>query len=675
MYRTMLLMAIILVTFSNMTVLSQQQNANESKVLATIGKSKITYSELERAFQKNLNRKNTNLSNVSRDSLMDFLNLYINFKLKVTDALARGYDKDSSVIADLEQNRKVLAESFYYDRKITDPSVNKYLKMREKEYKFAIILSTYMKGQVKDTLEAFEKITQAMNALKSGSDFATVAEKYSDDRESAVRGGVIPTWITSGKVQRILENAIYATKKGEIYPNIVNTKFGYFIVKVIDIQDRIKVKASHILITFNDEKRDSLASERKADSLIALLKKGANFEKLAKENSEDPMTAPNGGSLGGFYSRSTGLDGSNTALVPEFENAIYSLKENEISGKVHSEYGIHIIKIDATAKFDYEAEKDELKKMYKRLYYSDDRLALIDSVAKTMGFYLNEKAMQKLLTSLDTNKTSIDTTWSSNINNDIKKDLFYKFNGQDVSIAQFINDVNTKSELRGISLNEEGIKLGISRIIEPVVFNRETKNLEKEYPDFAALMNEFRDGILLFKIEAMEVWDKMKFDTTEARKFYNANKDKYKTDMMVEVTEVHLFNDSIAKATYNRIKAGEDINTIAEMETQRSGYREKKGNWDAVSTITHKIGKAVIENSAKVGDIFGPIKMDNGYSIFKVNKFLQPRPKTFEEAIPDFASSLQDNLQKNLTTKWLESIRAKNPVKIDEKIINEINKK
>ncbi len=675
MYRSMFFLLIIFITASNLTVFSQNQKLNEDKVLATIGKEKITYGELERAFQKNLNRKNTSLSNISRDSMMDFLNLYINFKLKVTDALARGFDKDTSVIADLEQNRKVLAESFYYDRKIVDPNVNKYLKIREKEYKVAFILSTYQQGQVKDTADALDKITKAMKELKAGKDFAAVADQYSDDRESAVRGGVIPTWITAGKVQRVLENAIFATNKGEIYPNIVNTRFGYFIIKVLDIQDRIKVKPSHILITFNDNSRDSLASEKKADSLISLLRKGASFEKLAKENSEDPVSAANGGSLGAFYSRSTGLDGSNTALVPEFEEAIFALKDKEISDKVRSEFGIHIIRRDESTKFDYETEKEELKKMYKRLYYVDDRWAHIDSIAKTMGFFLNENSMQKLLSSVDTNKTSIDTAWANKINNDTKKELIYKFNGQDVNISQFINDVNTKTELRGIALNDEGIRLGIKRVIEPIVFKKVSNNLEKEYSDFAALMNEFRDGILLFKIEAMEVWDKMKFDTVEARKYYNANKDKFKTDLMVQVTEVHLLNDSIAKNIYNRIKSGEDINAVAEMETQRSNYREKKGNWDAVSTRTHKIGKAVIENSAKEGDVFGPIKMDNGYSVIKVNSFFQPRPKTFEEAIPDFASSLQDILQKNLTNKWLDSIRAKHTVKIDQKVINEINKK
>ena len=655
-------------------VFSQNKSVND-KVLATIGKEKITYGELERAFQKNLNRKNTSLSSISRDSLMDFLNLYINFKLKVVDAIDRGFDKDTSVIADLAQNRKVLAESFFYDKNLIEPNINKYLKMREKEYKVAIILSTYMQGNVKDTAEAFTKINQAMKELKNGTDFAKVADQYSDDRESAARGGIIHTWITAGKVQRVLENAIYNTKKGEIHPNIIHTRFGFFIVKVIDIQDRVRIMPSHILFTFNEEKRDSLATEKKADSVLALLKRGADFEKMAKENSDDPLSAKNGGTLGSYYSRSTGLEGSGTSLVPEFEEALFKLKDNQFSEKIRSEFGIHIIKRDSTQPFDIEVEKDELKKMYKRLYYVDDRWALIDTAAKSLGFELNESTLNTFLSYVDTSKTSMETTWADGIKKESYDKVIYKFQNNTVDIEQFIKDINTKTELKGIALNREGINLGIKRVIEPAVFNHLSKNLEQEYPDFAALMREFRDGILLFKIEAMEVWDKLKFDTVEARKYYEANKSKFFTDVMTEVTEVHLFNDSIANEVYNRVKAGENIENIAEIETQRSGYREKKGKWDAVSTKSHKIGKLVIENSAKEGDVFGPVKIDNGYSVIKVNKIMQPKQKTFEQAIPDFASTLQDLTQKKLTSNWLDSIKKKHQVVIDKKVINEINKK
>lgn len=673
MYRS-LLVSFALVLMYNLSPVFSQNNSVNDRVLATVGKEKITYGELERAFQKNLNRKNTSLSSISRDSLMDFLNLYINFKLKVIDAIDRGFDKDTSVIADLAQNRKVLAESFFYDKNMIEPNVNKYLKMREKEYKVAIILSTYMQGNVKDTAEAFQKINQAMNELKNGADFAKVADEFSDDRESAGRGGIIHTWITAGKVQRVLENAIYATKIGEIHPNIIHTRFGFFIVKVIDIQDRVRIMPSHILFTFNEEKRDSLATEKKADSVLALLKRGAEFKKMAKENSDDPLSAKNGGTLGSYYSRSTGLEGSGTSLVPEFEEALFKLKDNQFSEKIRSEFGIHIIRRDETASFDIETEKDELKKMYKRLYYVDDRWYLIDTAAKSLGFELNENTLNTFLSYLDTSKTSMETTWADAVKKDSYNKVLYKFQNNTVDVEQFIKDVNTKTELKGIALNREGITLGIKRVIEPVVFNNLSKNLEKDHPDFAALMREFRDGILLFKIEAMEVWDKLKFDTVEARKYYESNKSKFFTDVMTEVTEVHLFNDSIANEVYKRVKAGENIENIAEIETQRSGYREKKGKWDAVSTKSHKIGKLVIENSANEGDVFGPVKVDNGYSIIKVNKIIQPKQKTFEQAIPDFASTLQDLTQKKLTNNWLDSIKKKHTVKIDQKVINEINK-
>jgi hypothetical protein len=114
-----------------------EKNTESGKVIATVGKVNVTYGELEKAFRKNMNRQA--LDKVSRDSINDFLNLFVNYKLKVLDAIDRGYDKDSSVQKEIETYRKVLAESFYYDRVIVEPNIKKLFEKRSREFKIAII--------------------------------------------------------------------------------------------------------------------------------------------------------------------------------------------------------------------------------------------------------------------------------------------------------------------------------------------------------------------------------------------------------------------------------------------------------------------------------------------------------------------------------------------------------
>lgn len=112
------------------------------KVVATVGSEKITYDELQRAYQKNINRSTDNLAELPKDSINEFIDLYVDYKLKILDALDKGFDKDQSVIEEIAQNRRVLAQSFYYDKNLTQKYVEKMLPRRQEEYKIAIVVVT-----------------------------------------------------------------------------------------------------------------------------------------------------------------------------------------------------------------------------------------------------------------------------------------------------------------------------------------------------------------------------------------------------------------------------------------------------------------------------------------------------------------------------------------------------
>ena len=665
-----LLITLIILAFSNNAYSQKAANVSD-RVIAEIGKTKITAGEIEKAFQKNMSRSTDDLFKMSKDSILDFIKLYSNFRLKVTDAIERGFLKDSSVIAEIEQNRKILSESFYYDKVLTDKHVGKFVKMREKEYQVAIILANIKQNaDMVDTTEAYIKITRALKQIQSGDDFNLVARSLSDDYETGKHGGKIPNYITSGKVQRPIEDAIYVTKPGEMYPNIVKTSYGYFLIKVIDESERKLVRASHILVAVN-ETRDSIQAIAKADSLLKLVKSGADFSKLAKENSDDLVTAVNGGDMGGYYSRSTGMQESTYPLVTEFENALFNLRDGEISNVVYTSFGAHIIKRESTKSPDLKAEYEELRKLYKRLYFKEDQVKLIDSLKSLYNYKLYEDVLYQLTSFLDTNGTNIADNWYSEIPERINNNVIYEVLGKKVKVGELVGKLKDDVKLRGANLNPSGIVFAINSIVEPIVFAEATKNLEKEYPAFDALIKEFSDGILLFKVEAMEVWDKMKFDTLLAQTYYDSTKSRYVTDDAYDISEVYFLEKGIADSVYKRIIAGEDFETVAESETQRSGFRDKKGHWGTLTVKTSTLARKAKELGAKKGQILQPVVNEPGFSIIKINDYFPPRPKTFEEAIPDFSPQYQEILQAKLLKKWLDSVRQKYPIKIHE---NELNK-
>lgn len=666
--KSLLLLALIsIIIFDGQSVFSQKKQSkpqttnNSTEIVATVGKEKITFSELEKAYKKNMNRRDVNLKKISKDSLMDFLNLYTNYRLKVLDAINRNMDKDSSVLADITQNKKVLAESFLFEKTLTEPFVQTMLERRKEELKIGVILLQFPGAGNVDTTLTYNRAMKILSLLKSGTAFEQIARDSSDDKESAKNNGIIPSYITSGKVQRPIEDAIFSLSVGDVYAQPIKTKYGYFIVKLFERIPRVNAKFSHILLS--TEGNDTNNLDKKADSLLALLHKGMSFEKLARENSSDP-SASKGGAIDVYYSRSFGFLSSGQHIVPEMEKVVFSLKPGHISEKVHTDYGVHIVRLDSIKPFSYEEEREDVKKIYKRIYYENDKSAFIDSLRTKYNFVYNKDVLKQFLALVDTTKTSLDSNWLNNINDDLSKKTLFSLLNKNTPLSEITELISKKSEYRGTPLNYAGITRIVQNLTEPVVVNEAIKNIEKDYPEFNETFREFRDGILLFRVEALEVWDKLKFDSVLARKYWESNKSKYNTEEKYDISEIYVPNDSVAKEVYTKLQSGINFDSLANQYTQRAGYREKHGRWGLVTLKNNKLAQIAKEKNLKVNNYLAPQVYEQGFSIIKLNNFEPIRMKTFEEAISDFAAEFQDMVQKNLTDIWLNKVKTNYPVKI-----------
>lgn len=644
--------------------------AQKNPVVMQIGPESVTFSDLEQAYKRNMNRKNIQLSEVKKDSVMDFVRLYTNYRLKVLDAFGRKLDQDSAVKADIEQNRRLLADNYLFEKKIVEPTIEQMLQRRKRELQIAII---FVERPI-DTVKAWEKAQRLLAIVKAGADFERIARDSSEDRETGNKGGLLP-FITSGRILRAVEDAAYATPAGQVHPNIVIGKGGYFIVKTLKNDLRIKIKGSHIL-AFMSNPNDSAQAIAKADSILTLIRSGVSFAKLAKENSDDASSKEKSGSLGGWYTRSKGMEGgSGDILHPAFESALYALKDGEISGKVWTDYGIHIIKRDSTKEVDLEEDRDGLKREYKRIYFEEDKRRFIDSLKSAYGWNVNTSSLKQFTLLTDTVKIMADTSTFKKVTSEVKALPLYTLKDQGtISVGNFLDSVK-KQEFRTITASTLGITRSLDKMTDPKALRIATSTLEQEYPEFGSLMREFRDGILLFKVEEQEVWSKLKFDSLAARSYWDTTKTRYKTELKFDYSEIYVSSDSVAKELRNRLNSGEKFEALAKQYTERAGYKEKGGRYPAQSVKESKLASMIEKKQLMPGDILGPESFERGYVLLFLNEIVQPREKRFEEAIPDFAPLFQDMVQKKLTEEWLTRIKVQYPVTIQTKTLESMLKK
>lgn len=178
-----------------------------------------------------------------------------------------------------------------------------------------------------DSESVFKSLKSIAEEAKKDTDFASILKIYSTKpyQEKAVAHGSLP---------KEGEKILYSGKVGEVV-GPVPTYEGYSVYKIVkdsSSQDEY-VQASHILINFG---ADTSLAQKKINELLSELKGGADFAKVAKDYSQDPGSAVQGGDLGWF---------GKGMMVPEFEKAAFNAKIGDLVGPIKTNYGFHIIKV------------------------------------------------------------------------------------------------------------------------------------------------------------------------------------------------------------------------------------------------------------------------------------------------------------------------------------------
>jgi peptidyl-prolyl cis-trans isomerase SurA len=492
--------------------------SSDKLILFDISGESIYSEEFIYNFSKNVSNSD---SGVTKSDIDEYLDLYINFKLKVKEARVRGMDTTQSFIDEFNNYKNQLIESYLRDDSVIAKLVQEaYDRMQYEVNVSHIIIRIQDEYDPADTLRAYISIHSIYDKLITGTDFQKLAVTYSEDPSVNLNKGNLG-YFTALQMVYPFESMAYNTPENNC-SSPFKTRFGYHILKVHDIRPaRGKVQVAHIMLRLSDNmtKKDSIELKNKIYKIYDSLKIGGNWETLCRQYSEDMNTKNSGGILQPFE---TGR------VVPNFSDAAFSLiNPGQISEPVLTSYGWHIVKlINKYPIKSFDDIKDELTERVKRDSRSElTNSLLIQKLKKENNFQADQMVARKCLNYADS--TLLVGKWIFDNTNVFVEESLFRIGEINYSVLDFFNYILLNQKRTNLPTSQVYMNELMKEYIKEQLIEYEKEHLEKKYYDYKMLVKEYWEGILLFNLMEKEVWNKALIDTTGLEKYFNQNSGNY----------------------------------------------------------------------------------------------------------------------------------------------------
>jgi peptidyl-prolyl cis-trans isomerase SurA len=632
--------------------------SEKKEVLFTIDDKSYYTDEFSRVYNKNIDL----VKDESQKDLDQYLGLYIGYKLKINKANKIGLQKEDKYINELKSYRSQLTKNYTSDTKVTKALIDEAYSRSLKEVRGShILILVDENADPADTLKAYNKLLDVRKRINAGEKFETLAAEFSQDPSAKENKGDLG-YFSAFRMVYPFENAAFKTKVGEVSMPF-RTRFGFHIIKVTDVRDnRGEVTVAHIMIMKpeNAQPADIEKGKSTIQDIYTKLKQGENFESLAKQFSEDKSSNENGGLLQRFASGQLNSE--------EFEGTAFGLTTPQsYSEPFLSQYGWHIVKlIEKHPVKKLEEIERELDTKIRR----DDRSRLItnslnEKLRKKYNIKRDEKVYNKVVAAV--NDSFYKEEWKlPKTTKEFEAPLF-TIEDKKVNANEFLKTIDSqqKSKLK-IKPVAKLVDFIYKGFLDEQLTNYYDENLEKEFPEFSYVMDEYRDGLLLFDLMEKEIWDKAKQDTLGLQNYYNQNKNKYQWKNRAEVLIASSSKKDIAKQVRKLLKENMPVDKI----------KEKLNVNDVVNVM---IKEETVEEGTE--NLSKNIKMKQGisdvyqegtfYFVNNVKKVIPAAPKTLEEAKGRVVNDYQQYLEEN----WVSDLKKEFKVSVNQDVFERLKAK
>lgn len=634
---------------------SFQLSAQDNPVIFTVANNTVKEKEFKYIYEKN-NSGDPDL--YSESSVRDYLDLYINFKLKVKAARDAGLDTTEKYLSEYKDYREQLAEPYLKDTTKLDELVKEaYQRMQEERNANHILIKVPEGAPPEDTTEAYKRAMDVYRQVKNGEKtFEEAARTYSEDEHTKSKGGELGYFSVFDMVYPF-ENVAFRMKEGEISEPF-RTQYGYHILKMNDKRPyRGHVKTAHIMIQADQsEKKEWKNANKQIDSVYKALKNGADFEKMVQKYSDDRRSKQNSGRMPEF--------GSLTRRLPKkFRDEAFGLKEDgAFTEPFQTQYGWHILKrIDKRGVGDFEKERQQIKEQLKESGRHElVRKTSVKRLQKENGHRVYDQNLKAFKKQVDSNL--LNGKWDPDLE-DMEEKPLYEIGDTTFSTRAFAKYLVQNQKSNQYQFLDHAIKEYFRDFESKKTMAYERAHLEEKYPQFRNLITEYKEGILLFEITDEKVWSKAIKDSAGLKDFYKSHKTSYRQPKRKEATVITCNGKKVPEKIYKELLESDqsasewydkaDPDTKGDCKIKEGTFAEKE----------HKVIKKAKEEPGVY-----KVKTRKKHHLIEVES-------TIPEGIPDLSEirgKVIADYQNQLEEEWIQELKDQYQVKVNEEAVESL---
>ncbi len=625
-----------------------------SQTLFTYGNNAVDKEEFLRAYNKN----KTPVTDKEK-ALREYLDLYTKFKLKVSAALELKLDTLPQLQYDLQSFRTQIEESYLNNEKAMNDLLTEAFNRSQKDVH---VLHFFVPADTSQNADAVEKANKSATALyaslnsgKTEYDKMIGAEQASKARYSDLG------YVTAFTLPYEYENIVYGLRPGQV-SKPYRTKNGWHVFKVVEERKAAgKWRIAQILMaTPPDMSPEAMKQlEKKADSIYQLLQKGADFTTLARQFSDDKLTYVNGGEMPEF--------GTGKFDLP-FEKEVFKLtRDGEISKPFLTPYGYHIVKRLGQTPISSDRNDNAFLFDLKQKVQQDARVngskdIFVREVSKQVGFKktgaVTDADMYRYADSVIANPSQGTDIYP------ISSKTIYTFSKSKVTGRDWLDFIRNYKGNPELYQGENNAAL-TEKFISSATLDYYKKHLEEFNQEFRYQMQEFKEGNVLFEIMERNVWGNASNDTVGLVKYYNENKGKYLWSPSANMILFNCSNKTVADAAKASLLGGKDWRKI--VEEANNTIQADSGRFE-LSQLPLKMDSKL--SAGAVTDI--AVNAQDGTAGFA--KVLKLYDANIQRSFDEAKGLVINDYQNILEEKWINELRKKYPVKINEAVFQSLLK-